>query len=98
MAIIQKKEIFEGFDEPNRRRLAAIFLGYHAENPKHCFSMEKTVGYHKKFDFSFKHAERADFCAQKSAWVTQGVPFLPYVLAGFVFQVLFGDALLNLMR
>lgn len=96
--ILQKKPVFEGYEESKRRKCIAMFLGYHTENPMHCFLMEKTVSNHKKFDFSLKHADRTEFCSEKSVWVTQGMPFILYIFAGFIFQVLLGDILLNLIQ
>src|SRR3990172_6378035 len=55
--LARRHDIFEGFEEPTRKRIMAIFLGYRAQNPKFGFSIEKKVGKHKKLNLVLHHAE-----------------------------------------
>ncbi len=94
--LLQKKKIFEGFDEPMYRKFIAIFFGYRARRPKHSFAIEKKVGKSKKFHFVLHHAENAQYCSYDDTWVTPGIPFLIYIAGGFLMQIFFGDILFKL--
>ena len=87
------KNIFDGFEEPTRRRLMAMFLGYRAINPKFGFSIEKKVGNQKKLNLVFHHAENAEFCKTPNTWITPGVPYMLFITGGFLIQLLYGDVL-----
>ncbi|MGI0011085.1 MAG: prepilin peptidase [Nitrosopumilaceae archaeon] len=89
------KDIFYGFEETKFRKICAIFLGYKSANPKYGFSIEKTENGHKKINFSFHHAENADFCNTKDTWVTPGIPYVLYISVGFLIQLFVGDLFLN---
>jgi len=91
IAISRHRNIFEGFEETRLKKISALFLGYRAKNPKYSFSIEKIEGNHKKIDFSFHHAENTKFCDKLDTWVTPGMPYILYITAGFVVQLLFGD-------
>ena len=94
--IAQKKDIFEGFNESRNRKILAMFIGYKAKNPKHCFSIEKKVGKNKKLNLSLQHAEYAPFCTKPDTWVTPGVPYMLFIAGGFVIQLVFGDLIFSL--
>lgn len=91
IAIFRHRNIFEGFEETRLKKILALFLGYRSKNPKYSFSIEKIEGNHKKIDFSFHHAENTEFCDKSDTWVTPGMPYILYITAGFVVQLLFGD-------
>ncbi len=93
--IARKEDIFEGFDETPTRRIMAMFVGYRAKNPKHCFSIEKKSGKSKKLNLSLQHAEYAPFCNKPNTWVTPGIPYMLLIAAGFVLQLLYGDIIFN---
>ena len=95
ITIFNHRDIFSGFDENKFRKICAMFLGYRSTNPKYSFSIEKYDGAHKKLDLSMHHAERAEFCKTKDTWVTPGIPFMIYITAGFVVQLIFGDIVIN---
>jgi len=97
VAIISHKNIFEGFEETRLKKTLAIFFGYRARNPKYSFPIEKIEGGYRKLDFSFRHAENAQFCTTGDTWVTPGIPYMLYITAGFVFQLLFGDIIFNII-
>ena len=95
IAILNHKNIFEGFTETKLRKTCAMFLGYKANKPKFSFSIERIEGSNKKLDFSIHHAEHEDFCKTPNTWVSPGIPFLVYIAGGFILQLLFGDIILN---
>ena len=95
IALLNHSDIFEGFNETRSKKILGIFLGYRAKNPKYGFSIETTEGNHKKLDFSFKHAEKAEFCSKPDTWITPSIPYILYITAGFVVQIVFGDIVLN---
>jgi preflagellin peptidase FlaK len=94
--LIAKKDIFEGFDETRSRKIFAMFIGYRAANPKFGFSIERKVGEQKKFNLSLQHAEYAAFCDKTDTWITPGIPYLIFITAGFVLQLVYGDIMLGL--
>ena len=98
VSILRKEDIFEGIDETRTKKMIAVFIGYKAKNPKYSFSLERVVDGKKRLDFSLKHAEQALFCNDHGVWVTPGVPYVLYITAGFVIQVLFGDIIFNAIR
>ena len=98
VAISTHKNIFDGFEETRLKKTLAIFFGYRARNPKYSFPIEKMEGSSRKLDFSFRHAENAQFCTSTDTWVTPGIPYMLYITAGFVFQLLFGDIIFNIIN
>jgi preflagellin peptidase FlaK len=96
-AIANHTDIFEGFEETKLKKISATFLGYRAKKPKYSFSIEKKLGNYKKLDFSLHHAENAEFCNTPDTWVTPGMPYILFITAGFVVQLIFGDVILNLI-
>ena len=86
-----KKDIFEGFDETRGRKILAMFIGYRAANPKFGFSIERKVGKQKKLNLSIQHAENAMFCNKADTWITPGIPYMIFIAAGFILQLLYGD-------
>ena len=97
-SILRKEDIFEGIDETRTKKMVAVFIGYKAKNPKYSFSLERVVDGKKRLDFSLKHAEQTLFCNDHGVWVTPGVPYVLYITAGFVIQVLYGDIIFNAIR
>jgi preflagellin peptidase FlaK len=90
-----KKNIFEGFDETAKKKIIAMFVGYRAANPKFSFSIERKVGNQKKLNFALHHAENAVFCKKSDTWVTPGVPYMIFITAGFVVQLVYGDFIMS---
>lgn len=93
----KKNDIFEGFDEPTGKRIMAMFLGYRAKNPKYGFSIEKKVGKQKKLNLVLHHAEYAEFCNTSNTWITPGVPYMLFITAGFIVQLLYGDIIFSFL-
>jgi preflagellin peptidase FlaK len=94
--IARKVDIFEGFDETRGRKILAMFIGYRAANPKFGFSIEQKNGKRKKLNLSMHHAEHAAFCEKKDTWITPGVPYMIFIFAGFVIQLIYGDIIFSL--
>jgi preflagellin peptidase FlaK len=97
-AISRKQNIFEGLDETRLNKIIAIFVGYRAKNPKFSFSIEHSEGNHKRLDFGFQHAENAQFCSTSETWVTPGIPYIIFITAGFIVQIIYGDIIVNLIK
>jgi preflagellin peptidase FlaK len=95
--VVKKNNIFEGFDEPTGKRIMAMFLGYRAKNPKYGFSIEKKVGKQKKLNLVLHHAEYAEFCSTPNTWITPGVPYMLFITAGFIIQLLYGDIIFSFL-
>ncbi len=93
--IAKKNDIFEGFKEPIGKRIMAMFLGYRAKNPKYGFSIEKKAGKNKKLNLVLHNAEYAEFCTTPNTWITPGVPYMLFITAGFIVQLVYGDAIFN---
>lgn len=99
IALCCHKNIFLGFEhERQRNKILAMFVGYRAQNPKFGFAIEKTVGRTRKLDFSLKNADSTDFCTSKDTWITPGIPYLIYITAGFVVQILYGDIIFRILQ
>ena len=97
ISLYNHKNIFDGFEETRFKKILAMFFGYRATNPKYSFSIERKEGNSKKLDFSLKHAENDQFCTTSDTWVTPGIPYMVYITAGFVLQILFGDIIFNII-
>ena len=95
--ILRKEDIFRDFDEPKSKKILAMFLGYKAKNPKYCFSLESQVGNKKRLKIALHHSDTAEYCNTPNTWVTPGLPFMIFILAGFLLQLIFGDIILNLI-
>jgi len=93
--IAKKNDIFEGFNETARKRILAMFLGFKAKNPKYGFSIEKKAGKNKKLNLVLHNAEYTEFCTTPNTWITPGVPYMLFITAGFIVQLLSGDAIFN---
>jgi len=89
------RKIFDGFDETASRKIAAMFIGYRASNPKFGFSIERSKGKQKKLKLSLQHAENTAFCSKADTWITPGIPYMIFITAGFVLQLIYGDILFS---
>ena len=74
-----------------------MFLGYMAKNTKYSFSLEQKVGKKKRLNIPFHHSDTAEYFTTQDTWVTPGLPFMIFILGGFIIQLLFGDVTLGLM-
>ena len=95
--ILRKKDIFYGFDETRTKKIFVMFLGYRSKNPKYSFSLETKVGKKKKLNIMLHNSDTAEYCTTPDTWVTPGLPFMIFILGGFVMQLLFGDIILGLI-
>lgn len=98
-ALSRGRDIFQGLEgEARGKKITAIFLGYRARNPKFSFPLEKREGGSRKFDFSLINADNAKYCTTPDTWVTPGMPYVIYITAGFVMQLVFGDVIFHVIR
>ncbi len=93
--LARKQDIFEGFNETKKKKIIAMFVGYRAANPKFGFSIEQKQGKYKKLNLSLQHAEYAEFCTKKDTWITPGIPYMLFIAAGFVLQLVYGDVIFS---
>ena len=99
VSLAKHENIFGGLEnETTRNKIFALFLGYKAKNPKFSFSIEKHDGSNRRFDFSRKNADNAEFCSSKNTWVTPSIPFMVYITLGFIIQLTYGDIIFNFFR
>lgn len=98
ISMARKEDIFKDIEVTRTKKIIAIFVGYKAKNPQYSFSLERIVDGKKQLDFSLKHAEQTLFCNDHGVWVTPGIPYVLYITAGFVVQVIYGDMIFNLIR
>lgn len=94
--ILRKKDIFHDFEETKSKKIFAMFLGYRSKNPKYSFSLETQVGKKKRLNIALHHSDTAEYCTTPDTWVTPGLPFMIFILGGFILQLLFGDVILSL--
>lgn len=95
--ILRKEDIFQDFDEPTSKKILVMFLGYKSKNPKYSFSLETQVGKKKRLNIALHHSDTAEYCTTPNTWVTPGLPFMIFIFAGFILQLVFGDIILNLI-
>ena len=95
--ILRKKDIFHDFEETKSKKIFAMFLGYRSKNPKYSFSLETQVGKKKRLNIALHHSDTAEYCTTPDTWVTPGLPFMVFILGGFILQLLFGDVILGLI-
>jgi len=95
--ILRKEDIFQNFDEPKSKKIFAMFLGYKSKNPKYSFSLETQVGGKKRLNIALHHSDTAEYCTTPNTWVTPGLPFMIFIFAGFILQLIFGDIILKLI-
>ena len=87
-------KLFDGLEhESLMKKLFALIVGHRSTNPKFAFPIEKMVDGKREFDFALREAETAEYELRKDVWVTSGIPYLVYFLAGYVMMILIGDLL-----
>lgn len=98
ISVLRHEDIFKGFEtETQKNKIIAMFVGHRSKNPRFSFSIEKRDGNSRKLDFALKNADSAEFCSSSDTWVTPGVPYMIYILGGFIVQLVYGDMIFNLM-
>lgn len=98
ISVLRHDDIFRGFEnETQKSKIIAMFVGHRSKNPRFSFSIEKRDGNSRKLDFTLKNADSTEFCSSPDTWVTPGVPYMIYILGGFIVQLAYGDMIFNLM-
>lgn len=91
---LRHEDLFKGFEhEPVRNKVIAFAIGYKSKSSKFTFPLEKSLGGRKTFDFKLKNIEFAEYESRDGVWVTPAIPFLVYLLAGFVIMLVAGNIL-----
>lgn len=95
---LKGERIFEGFEEPLWKKVAASFIGYRSKKPgKFLLPLEKVEEGKRRLDLSLKSAKE-EFVEGTSMWVTPAMPMILFMFAGFVVMVLYGDLLFSLLK
>ncbi|MGI0059873.1 MAG: A24 family peptidase C-terminal domain-containing protein [Nitrosotalea sp.] len=99
LSVLRHQDIFKGFETETRKsKIIAMFVGHRSKNPKFSFSIEKSEGNLRKLDFTLKNADNEEFCSSSDTWVTPGMPYMIYILGGFVIQLVYGDIIFNIIK
>jgi len=85
--------LFAGLEhESAMRKTIALLIGYRMKDQsRYAFPIETIVDGKRRFDFSLKSAENAEYETRRDVWMMSGMPLLVYMLAGFVVMLLAGD-------
>lgn len=110
--VVRGERIFDGFEEePKWRKVLACFVGILSNKHKirHRSVIEFSAGEGKKrFSFGLNYGDDGCRCssdrfsyseasADGPIWLSQNLPFLAFILAGFLATMLFGDMLLRVL-
>ena len=94
--VVKGVDIFKGFNEPLSRKLLAFMIAQRVDKVgrHYAFIAERDTASGKRFDLSIKHAEHSSYAElDEGRWVIVGLPFILYILAGFI-SMLFLDNIL----
>ncbi|HEX5457050.1 MAG TPA: A24 family peptidase C-terminal domain-containing protein [Candidatus Nitrosotalea sp.] len=98
VSVLRHEDIFKGFEgEKQKNKIIAMFVGHRSKNPRFSFSIERHDGNSRKLDFTLKNADSAEFCSSSDTWVTTGMPYMIYILGGFIVQLVYGDVIFHLI-
>lgn len=108
--VARGERIFDGFDEPMWKKILACFVGTPSSMPiRHHLVIECSSAGEGKKRFSFRlNCDEDDSDSKGSCyagsyvggrtWLSQNLPFLVFMLAGFLAVMSFGDLLSILLR
>lgn len=94
ISVAKKIPIFEGIEESRMRKALAFAAGFPTQSSgKYVFAMEEADDSGRR-KFRFNPASYNDFAEQdkkSKIWVTQALPFIVYISAGFLITTTVGD-------
>ena len=98
----KKVPIFEGVEESKFRKALAFTVGYQTQScGRFAFAMEELDNNGKK-KFRFNPLSYNEFAEEdrgaKKVWVTNALPFIVYISAGFLLTVTVGDIMSRAMK
>lgn len=85
--------LFEGFEhESISRKIAALLLGHKTgAKLEYAFSIEQVQDGRRQFIFAPMNAETTEYERRANIWVTTGIPFIVFMLTGFIVMLFVGD-------
>jgi len=85
----RKNNIFYDLDESKANKIKALIFGHRAKQGNKGFILQKG----NKLDFKFKNVNKTQFNETLNIWIVPAYPFIPFILMGFVAQLIIGDML-----
>ena len=114
LELAKGSKLFEGFEESTIRKALAFAVGFRTHTPRgYLYSMESIDEGSGKRKFIFNPGAYEDFVEEEHTslsgefvrstgaervWVTQALPFIVYIAAGFIMMLLVGDFMALLIQ
>ncbi len=99
--VVKGVDIFNGFNEPLSRKLLAFMIAQRVDKVgrHYAFIAERDTASGKRFDLSIKHAEHSSYAElDEGRWVIVGLPFILYILAGFILMLFLDNILIFISK
>jgi len=99
--VIKGVDIFKGFNEPLSRKLLAFMIAQRVDKVgrHYAFIAERDTMDGKRFDLSIKDAEHSSYAElDEGRWVIVGLPFILYILVGFVLMLFLDNILIFISK
>lgn len=96
ISMARGKKIFDGFTLTKKQKFISLFVGHRVDKAWFGFKMEVIKDNIKKLHFSLFHEENDEYCKERDIWVAPSVPFMLFLLIGYVLQMFVGDLILNI--
>lgn len=85
----RKGDLFYGLEETRANKIKALIFGHKAKQGNKGFILQKG----NKLDFKFKNVNKTQFNETLNVWIIPAYPFIPFILMGFIAQLILGDML-----